>query len=172
PTRARVERMLQATRRAPEALIGELPPNYGRVTVEKVAINAVIAGCRPENLPVVLAVAECACEPAFNLHGVATSTHFSTPLVVVNRPVRTRIGVSSGFGVSGPGYRARATIGRPLRLLMTNVGGARPGETSMLTFGHPGRYTYCMAEHEEASPWPPYHVGRGLPADASAVTLF
>ena len=103
PTRARVERMLQATRRAPEVLIGELPPNYGRVTVEKVAINAVMAGCRPEYLPVVLAVAECACEPAFNLHGVATSTHFSTPLIVVNGPVRMRIGLNSGFGVFGPG---------------------------------------------------------------------
>ena len=172
PTRARVERMLQATRRAPEVLIGELPPNYGRVTVEKVAINAVMAGCRPEYLPVALAVAECACEPAFNLHGVATSTHFSTPLIVVNGPVRTRIGLNSGFGVFGPGYRANATIGRALRLLMINIGGARPGETSMSTFGHPGRYTYCIAEHEEASPWPPYHVGRGLSADASAVTLF
>ncbi len=172
PTRSRVERMLEGTRRSRDVLLGELPPNYGRVTVEKVAINAVMAGCRPDYLPVVLAAAECACEPAFNLHGVATSTHFSTPLILVNGPVRTRIGLNSGFGVFGPGYRANATIGRALRLLMINVGGARPGETSMSTFGHPGRYTYCIAEHEEASPWPPYHVERGLAADASAVTLF
>ncbi len=162
PTRSRVERMLEATRRPPDTLLGEMPPNYGRVTVEKVAINAVMAGCRPDYLPVALAAAECACEPAFNLHGVATSTHFSAPLIVVNGPVRTRIGINSGFGVFGPGYRANATIGRALRLLMINVGGARPGETSMSTFGHPGRYTYCIAEHEEASPWPPYHLERGL----------
>src|SRR3989442_5982883 len=152
PTRARVEAMLQATRRAPGWLLGELPPNYGRVTVEKVAINAVMAGCRPDYLPVVLAAAECACEPAFNLHGVATSTHFSTPLILVNGPVRTRIGLNSGFGVFGPGYRANATIGRALRLLMINIGGARPGEISMSTFGHPGRYTFCIGENEEASP--------------------
>jgi hypothetical protein len=172
PTRSRVTRMLEGTRRSPDLLLGELPPNYGRVTVEKVAINAVMAGCRPEYLSVVLAAAECACEPAFNLHGVATSTHFSAPLVLVNGPVRTRIGLNSGFGVFGPGYRANATIGRALRLLMINVGGARPGETSMSTFGHPGRYTYCIAENEEASPWPPYHVERGFSANVSAVTLF
>src|SRR5881628_190862 len=161
PTRERVESMLTATRRARDELLGEMPPNYGRVTVEKAAVNAVMAGCRPEYLRVVLAAAECACEPAFNLHGVSTSTHFSAPLIVVNGPVRTRIGLNSGFGVFGPGYRANATIGRALRLLMINIGGARPGETSMSTFGHPGRYTYCIAEHEEASPWPPYHASRG-----------
>ncbi len=123
PTRSRVQRMLEATRRAPDTLLGEMPPNFGRVTVEKVAINAVMAGCRPDYLPVALAAAECACEPAFNLHGVSTSTHFSAPLIVVNGPVRTRIGLNSGFGVFGPGYRANATIGRALRLLMINVGG-------------------------------------------------
>ncbi|MEK7714385.1 MAG: hypothetical protein AAB387_02905, partial [candidate division NC10 bacterium] len=90
----------------------------------------------------------------------------------VNGPVRARIGLNSSFGVFGPGYRANATIGRALRLCMINVGGAKPGETSMSTFGHPGRYTYCIAEHEEASPWPPFHVSRGLAAGASAVTLF
>jgi hypothetical protein len=149
-----------------------MPPNYGRITVEKAAVNAVMAGCRPEYLPVVLAAAECACDPAFNLHGVSTSTHFSAPLIVVNGPIRRRIGLNASFGVFGPGTRANATIGRALRLLMINIGGARAGETSMSTFGHPGRFTYCIAEHEEASPWPPYHVARGLPAGTSAVTLF
>jgi hypothetical protein len=172
PTRERVERMLTGAGRPRDELIGELPPNYGRLTVEKAAINAVMAGCRPEYLPVVLATAACACDPAFNLHGVATSTHFSAPLIVVNGPVRSRIGLNAGFGVFGPGYRANATIGRALRLLMINIGGARPGETSMSTFGHPGRYTYCIAENEEASPWPPYHVSRGLTRGTSAVTLF
>lgn len=172
PTRERVERMLAGTRRGPDELVGEMPPNYGRLSVEKAAINAVMAGCRPEYLPVVLAAAECACDPAFNLHGMSASTHFAAPLIVVNGPVRARIGLNSSFGVFGPGYRANATIGRALRLCMINIGGARPGETSMSTFGHPGRYTYCIAEHEEASPWPPFHVSRGLAAGASAVTLF
>ena len=172
PSRARVERMLAASARAREDLVGEVPPNYGRATVEKVATNAVMAGCRPEYFPVVLAAVEAACDPSFNLHGVSTSTHFSGPLVVVHGPIRTRIGLNCSFGVFGPGYRANATIGRALRLVMINVGGARPGETSMSTFGHPGRYTYCIGEHEEASPWPPYHADRGLAASESAVTVF
>ena len=172
PSRARVERMLAASPRARDELVGEVAPNYGRATVEKIAINAVMAGCRPEYFPVVLAAVEAACDPAFNLHGVSTSTHFSAPLVVVHGPIRARIALNCSFGVFGPGHRANATIGRALRLVMINVGGVRPGETSMSTFGHPGRYTYCIGEHEEASPWPPYHVGRGLAAGDSAVTVF
>ena len=172
PTRARVDRMLAGTARDRHMLVGEMPPNYGRVTVEKAAINAVMAGGRPEYLPVLLAAVDAACDHDFNLHGMSASTHFSAPLMVVNGPVRARIGMNAGFGVFGPGYRANATLGRALRLLMINVGGARPGETSMSTFGHPGRYTYCIAENEEASPWAPYHVSRGIPAGASTVTLF
>jgi hypothetical protein len=172
PSRARVERMLAASARARDHLVGEVPPNYGRATVEKIAINAVMAGCRPEYFPVVLAAVEAACDPSFNLHGVSTSTHFSSPLVVVHGPIRTRIGLNCSFGVFGPGHRANATIGRALRLVMINVGGVRPGETSMSTFGHPGRYTYCIGEHEEASPWPPYHASRGFAAADSAVTVF
>jgi len=172
PSRARVERMLAASARAREHLVGEVAPNYGRATVEKIAINAVMAGCRPEYFPVVLAAVEAACDPSFNLHGVSTSTHFSSPLIVVHGPIRTRIALNCSFGVFGPGHRANATIGRALRLVMINVGGVRPGETSMSTFGHPGRYTYCIGEHEEVSPWPPYHAGRGLTAADSAVTVF
>src|SRR5438093_6575004 len=172
PTRERVERMLAGTRRERDELLGAMPPNYGRLTVEKAAINAVLAGCRPDYLPVVIAAAECACDPAFNLHGVSTSTHFSAPLVLVNGPIRARIGLNASFGVFGPGYRANATIGRALRLLMINIGGARPGEMSMSTFGHPGRYPYCIPEPEEASPWPPYHTTQGLAREQSAVTLF
>jgi hypothetical protein len=164
--------MLAGTRRSPAEVLGELPPNLGRLTVEKVAINAVMAGCRPEYLPVVIGAAECACDPAFNLHGVATSTHFSAPLIVVNGPLRARVGLNAGFGVFGPGFRANATIGRALRLLMINIGGARPGALSMSTFGHPGRYTYCIAENEEESGWPPWHVARGFAAEQSVVTLF
>src|SRR6266481_4027044 len=172
PTRERVERMLAGTARDRSELVGEVAPNYGRATVEKVAVNAVMAGCRPDYLPVVLAAVEAACDSAFNLHGMSTSTHFSAPLIVVNGPIRERIGLNCAFGVFGPGYRANATIGRALRLVMINVGGAKPGETSMSTFGHPGRYTYCIGEYEEASPWTPYHVERGFQADESAVTVF
>jgi hypothetical protein len=172
PTRARVDRMLAGASRPHQELVGEMPPNYGRATVEKVAINAVMAGCRPDYLPVVLAAVEAACDPAFNLHGMSTSTHFSAPLLIVNGPIRERIGLNCSFGVFGPGYRANATIGRALRLLMINVGGVRPGETSMSTFGHPGRYTYCIGEHEEASPWPAFHCERGFRPEESTVTVF
>jgi hypothetical protein len=172
PTRSRVDLMLAATGRRPDELLGEMPPNYGRLTVEKAAVNAVMAGCRPEYLAVVIAAGEAACDPAFNLHGLATSTHFAAPLIIVNGPIRQRIQLNCSFGVFGPGYRANATIGRALRLLMINIGGAKPGETSMSTFGHPGRYTYCIGEHEEASPWPAYHVEHGMDAAASTVTLF
>ena len=158
PTRERVARMLSGTSRDRTDLVGEVAPNYGRATVEKIAVNAVMAGCRPEYLSVVLAAVEAACDPAFNLHGMSTSTHFSAPLILVNGPIRPRIGLNCSFGVFGPGFRANATIGRALRLVMINIGGVRPGETSMSTFGHPGRYTYCIGEHEEETPWTPYHV--------------
>jgi hypothetical protein len=172
PTRERVERMLAGTRRDRAELAGDMPPNYGRATVERVAVNAVMAGCRPEYLPVVLAAVEAACDPAFALHGMSTSTHFSAPLIVINGPIRTRLEVNCSFGVFGPGYRANATIGRALRLAMINIGGAKPGETSMSTFGHPGRYTYCIGEFEEVSPWPALAVERGVEPGRSAVTLF
>jgi hypothetical protein len=172
PSRERVERMLRGTTRDRQELVGEVAPNYGRATVEKVAVNAVMAGCRPEYLPVVLAAVQAVTDPAFNLHGVSTSTHFSAPRIVVHGPIRERIALNCSFGVFGPGHRANATIGRALRLVMINLGGAKAGETSMSTFGHPGRYTYCIGEHEEASPWPPYHADRGLAATDSAVTAF
>lgn len=172
PTRERVERMLAGTGRGREELVGEIPPNFGRATVEKIAVNAVMAGCRPDYLPVVLAAVEAVSDPAFNLHGLQGTTHFAAPLIVVNGPIRSRVGLNAGCGVFGPGARANATIGRALRLILINLGGARPGEISMSTFGHPGRYTYCIAEHEEASPWEPLHVERGLRPEESAVTLF
>jgi len=172
PTRERVARMLSGTSRDRTDIVGEVAPNYGRATVEKIAVNAVMAGCRPEYFPVVLAAVEAACDPAFNLHGMSTSTHFSAPLILVNGPIRPRIGLNCSFGVFGPGFRANATIGRALRLVMINIGGVRPGETSMSTFGHPGRYTYCIGEHEEETPWPPYHVERGFGPEQSTVTVF
>jgi hypothetical protein len=173
PTRERVDRLLAAVPdRRPDELVGLVPPNHGRATVEKIAINAVMAGCRPDYLPVVLAAVESALDPVFNLHGVVTTTHFAAPLLVVNGPIRQAIGLHSGAGVFGPGFRANATIGRALRLCLVNLGGARPGEISMSTFGHPGRYAYCIAEAEEESPWPPLHVERGFTGTESTVTAF
>ena len=172
PTRQRVEAMLAVTARDRHEQVTLVPPNYGRGTVEKLATNAVMAGCRPEYFPVVLAVVEAACDPAFNLHGQSGTTNAASPLIVVNGPIRQRLGVNCAAGVFGPGYRANATIGRALRLVMINLGGARPGETSMSTMGHPGRYTYCIGEHEEVSPWEPLHIERGFAPDDSTVTLF
>ena len=131
-----------------------------------------MAGCLPEYLPVVIAAVEAVCEEKFDIHGVSATTNSAWPLLIVNGPIRRRIGLNAAAGVFGPGFRANATIGRALRLTVVNLGGARPGEISMSTFGHPGRYTYCIAEHEEVSPWDPFHVERGFPRDASTVTAF
>ncbi len=172
PTRERVERTLAATRRSRDELVARVPPNYGRGTVEKLAVNAVMAGCRPEYFPAVLAMVEAACDPAFNLHGQSGTTNATSPLVILNGPVRGRLDVNCGAGVFGPGHRANATIGRALRLIMINLGGTKAGEISMSTLGHPGRYTYCIGEHEEASPWEPLHVERGFAREESTVTVF
>jgi hypothetical protein len=172
PSRERVTAMLAATRRGPGDLVAEVPPNFGRATVEKLAVNAVMAGCRPEYFPVVVAVVEAACDATFNLHGQSGTTNAASPLVIVNGPARRRLGVNCEAGVFGPGYRANATIGRALRLVMINLGGTRAGEIAMSTLGHPGRYTYCIGEYEEASPWEPLHVERGFAPADSTVTLF
>ena len=172
PSRERVEAMLATTRRGRGDLVAEVPPNFGRATVEKLAVNAVMAGCRPEYFPVVVAVVEAACDPAFNLHGQSGTTNAASPLIIVNGPARRRLGVNCEAGVFGPGYRANATIGRALRLVMINLGGTRAGQISMSTMGHPGRYTYCIGEYEEASPWEPLHVERGFAPADSTVTLF
>ncbi|PYO29982.1 MAG: thiol-disulfide oxidoreductase, partial [Candidatus Rokuibacteriota bacterium] len=169
PTRERVERMLSVMSRPRDMLVAEVPPNYGRATVEKLAVNAVMAGCHREYFPVVLAVVEAACDPAFNLHGQSGTTNAASPLIIVNGPARRRLHINCGAGVFGPGSRANATIGRALRLVMINLGGTRAGEISMSTFGHPGRYTYCIGEHEEVSPWEPLHVERGHRREESTV---
>src|SRR6266478_1286013 len=171
PTRARVDRVLAASGRAPDALIARVPPNYGRATVEKIAINAVMAGCRPEYLPVVIAAVEAVCDEAFDLHGVSATTNAPAPLVVVNGPIRGALDINCGAGVFGPGWRANATIGRALRLVCVNVGGAAPGVVSMSTLAHPGRYTYCVGEREEASPWESLAVEHGFAPGDDTVAL-
>ena len=172
PTEGRVLRMLEGTRRSPDEVVALVPPNYAPATVEKVAINAVLAGCRPEYLPVVLAAVEAACTDAFNMHGVLATTYFAAPLIIVNGPIRQRLGINSGVNVFGQGTRANATIGRALNLVVRNVGGGRPGEVDRATLGQPGKYTYCIAENEEDNPWPPLHVERGFRPQDSTVTLF
>jgi hypothetical protein len=172
PTRERVGRALAASGRPADELIAEVPPAYGRATVERIAVNAVMAGCRPEYLPVVIAGVEAMCDDAFDLHGLGGTTDAVAPLFIINGPVRTALEINCGVGVFGPGWRANATIGRALRLIWANLGGARPGGISMSTFGQPGRYSYCIGEYEEASPWEPFHVEHGFPPGDSTIAVF
>ena len=170
PTEARVLAMLKGTHRAPDDVVAVVPPDLVPCTVEKVAINAVLAGCLPEHLPVVLAAVEAACTDAFNIHGVLATTFPTGPVLVVNGPVRKAIGMNSGGNALGQGNRANATIGRALQLVVRNVGGGRPGEVDRATQGQPGKYSFCFAEAEEASPFEPLAVSRGVPG--SALTVF
>ena len=172
PSRERVLRMLGGTTRDPQEVVAVVPPDLVECTVEKAAINAVLAGCRPEYLPVVLTALEAACTSEFNVHGLLATTWSSGPVIIVNGPVAIRIGMNSGGNALGQGNRANATIGRALQLIVRNVGGGRPGGVDRATHGNPGKYTFCFAEDERGSPWEPLSVERGVPAGTSAVTLF
>jgi len=169
PTRARVEAAIAAAGRPRDELIALVAPALGRATVERIAVNAVMAGCRPEYLPVVIAGVEAMCDEGFSLVGVSGTTDAVAPIFIVNGPVRGALGINAGAGALGPGHRANATIGRALRLIWANLGGARAGAISMSTFGNPGRYACCFGEHEEASPWPPLHVEHGFASEDSTV---
>ena len=171
PTPARVLRMLAGTTRRPDEVLGLVPPDLAPCTVEKVAINAVMAGCKPELLPIVLAAVEAALVDEFGMHGILCTTMFAGPLVIVNGPMGRRVGVNSGVNALGQGHRANATIGRALQLVIRNVGGGRPGEVDRATLGTPGKYTFCFAEAEE-SVWEPLSVQRGFSRETSTVTLF
>src|SRR4051794_21626632 len=172
PTEARVLRMLSGTTRAADEVVAVVPPDLVECTVEKVAVNAVMAGCKPEYLPVVLTAVEAACTDEFNMHGLLATTYFSGPVLIVNGPIARAIGMNSGGNVFGQGNRANASIGRALQLVVRNVGGGQPGGVDRATLGNPGKYTFCFAEDEAGSPWEPLHVERGLAPDASAITLF
>jgi len=171
PTPARVLRMLQGTTRRPDEIIGRVPPDLAPCTVEKVAINAVMAGCKPEYLPVVLAAVEAALIDEFGMHGLLCTTMFGSPVVIVNGPIVQRVGLNSGINAMGQGNRANATIGRALQLVIRNVGGGRPGETDRSTLGNPGKYSFCFAEAEVPG-WESLAVERGFSRQASTVTLF
>jgi len=172
PTEVRVARMLQGTSREPGEIIGQIPPDLADCTVEKVAINAVLAGCKPEYLPIVLTAVEAALEDAFCMHGLLATTWFSGPLVLVNGPLSRAIGMNSGGNALGQGNRANATIGRALQLVIRNVGGGVPGGVDRATLGTPGKYTFCFAEDESDPEWNSLAVERGFAEDASTVTLF
>jgi len=171
PTDERIARMLEYTDRKPNDVLCEMATSYADATVEKVAINAVMAGCRPEYFPVVVAMTQALGEKEFNLHGIQGTTNPVTPFVLVNGPISREIGMNSGAGCLGPGWRANATIGRAARLLLLNIGGGKPGTTDRATHGFPGKYNFCSAENELESPWEPFHVERGFPKDSSTVTV-
>ena len=172
PTVERVDAMLAATDLAPDEIIGRIPPNYGLATVEKIAANAVMAGCEPTMMRALIPLVRAACDEKFNLHGIQATTHFASPLIVINGPVRGDLGFASGSNLFSNVAKANSTLGRAFQLIATNLGGARPGEIDMSTLGNPGKFSYCIAENEEVSPWEPLHVERGFDAGQSAVTLF
>jgi hypothetical protein len=174
PTEKRVMAMLAGTSRKADEVVAVVPPDHVECSVEKVAINAVMAGCRPEYLPVVIAALEAACTDAFNMHGLLSTTLGTGPVVIVNGPIRNEIGMNSGMNVLGQGNRANLTIGRALALVIRNVGGGRPGEGEVdrATFGSPMKLSFCFAEDEEHSPWHPLAVDHGFEAGVNTVTLF
>jgi hypothetical protein len=171
PTRERVLRMLTGTTRDPGEILGMVPPDLAACTVEKVAINAVMAGCKPEYMPVVLAAVEAALIDEFGMHGILCTTMFAGPVVIVNGPIAKSVGMNSGVNALGQGNRANAAIGRALQLVIRNVGGGRPGEVDRSTLGTPGKYTFCFAE-SELEEWQPLSVERGFARNTSTVTLF
>ena len=169
PTPERVEAMLGG--RDPDLSLGPVPPAHGEAALRRVAACAVLAGCRPEYFPVVAAAVEAVLEPGFNAHGIGVTTQPAGTVLIVNGPARERLGMNSGMGALGPGARPNMTIGRALRLVLTLTGGAAAGRLDRSTLGNPAKLGLCIAEAEEASPWEPFHVERGLPAGASAVTV-
>ncbi len=172
PTEALVDTCLAAGSWRPDEVLLDEPNRNRQVSAEKAAINAVMAGCRPEYFPVVGAALEAMSDPRFGLHGPATSTGGAAPLVIVNGPIRQRLAINCKENLLGPGTRANATIGRALRLVLINGLDARPGVLDKSTQGWPGKYTLCFGEDEESSPWDPLHVSRGFDAGQSTVTLF
>ena len=172
PTEERVTRMLSGTTRKPQDVVGVVPPGLGEATVEKIAINAVMSGCLPEYMPVIIAALEAMLEPKFNLHGIQTTTHPVAPLAIVNGPIRNKLGLNYRYNVFGQGNRANATIGRAIRLVLINIGGGIPGALDRATMGQPSKYSFCIAENEEKNPWQPLHVERGFDSSANTVTVY
>ena len=172
PTPARVLEFLEYASNLPGDILGVIPARNRAITAEKVAINAVMAGCLPNYMPVIVAAIEAMCKEQFNLHGISATTGGTAPLLIVNGPAALQLNINSGVNCFGPGVRANATIGRAIRLILMNVCGSIPGVLDKACVGHPGKYSYCIAEDEAGNPWEPLSVERGIPADISAVTVF
>ncbi|MBI2906678.1 MAG: hypothetical protein HYX92_03360 [Chloroflexi bacterium] len=174
PTPEKVDRMLTGASRPRSDLVTVLEPGNGEATVEKVAINAVMAGCLPEHMPVLIAAVEGMADPAFNMRSVAVSTGPHAPILIVNGPIARELNINSGIGALGPGRQSRANtvIGRAIRLIMMNIGHTYVGELDMDTIGSPNKYSMCVAENEDKNPWEPLHVERGFGKDTSTVTVF
>ena len=172
PTEASVAAMLAAAGLQGHEVLGEIPGRNTVVTADKVAINAVMAGCRPEYAPVVVAALRGLCRPEFAYHGPASSTGGSAMVLIVNGPIAERLAINSGNNAFGQGHRANATIGRAVRLAMMNVMNTRPGFLDRATLGNPGKYAFCFAEHEPDHPWSPLHTTRGFHASDSTVTVY
>ena len=170
PTAAAVRDFIEALPAQPGGM-PRVPPRRVVPTIASLAANAVMAGCVPEDFPLVLAALRASAQPAFNLDGILATTHPCTPMVIANGPVRHELGINCGANCLGQGTRANAVIGRALHLIFTNIGGARPGTMDRATQGSPAKFTYCFGENEEASPWEPYHVRRGFPESANVVTV-
>lgn len=171
PERSLVDAMVEAAGLDPQELLGIMPPRFAEVTVRDAAVNAVLAGCGPQHLPVMVAALRVILHPDFNPMGVATTTKGVVPLLIVNGPIRERLGFNGRGNLFGPGPRANAAIGRAVRLAMLNLGGASPRILDKSTMGHPGKYTFVIAEDEENSPWEPLHVTHGYRADEDVVTV-
>ncbi len=172
PTEGAVEAMLEAVALPPDTVIGAIAPDDNGLTVEKAAINSVMAGCRPEYFATVIAAARAVVQPRFNLLGIQSTTNPVSPVLVINGPVRSAIGINCGRGCLGPGARANATIGRALNLILVNVGGAVRRDVDKTIHGMPGKFTFCFGEFEEESPWEPFHTELGFEAAQSTVTAF
>jgi len=171
PTEERVERMIAYSGRDPKSLIGSIAPRRGEATIEKIAVNAVMAGCLPEHLPIVIAATEAMSQKEFNLYGLQTTTHLCTVLVLVNGPLVHELDINYGYNAMGQGRMSNAVIGRAIRLILVNIGGASPGVLDRSTFGGPAKYSFCFAENEEETPWEPLHVERGFEKSVSTVTV-
>jgi hypothetical protein len=170
PTEERVAKMVAAAKRGATEVIGTVPPRWAPATVEKIAVNAVMAGCLPSYMPLLIAAVEAITDPKLNLYALQATTGGPAVMLIINGPVRRELDVNGGSNALGEGWRANATIGRCIRLIQRNIGGSHPGTTCKATLGWPGKYSICVGENEEASPWEPLHVERGFDANTSTVT--
>jgi hypothetical protein len=172
PTAERVRAMIAGSGRRAGEVIAVVPPRWAEATVENIAVNAVMAGCRPQYMPVLIAALQAAADPAFGLYSVQATTHPCAVMMLISGPIVDELALNFRHGSFGPGFRANASIGRAMRLVLMNVGGGIPGEGDQATHGSPAKFSYCVAENEAATPWEPFRVARGFSKSDSTVTVF